>query len=139
MAVQESPQVMELNNLNAAIGRLTAEKKSLESIIKDLHEQTRLASVDMKQKISEYERQHEQRVTELHAQIAPLEHLKSQVAHYEQQVIREKQRIHDESAKLKHERIQEMARLDQLVATAAQRLEKINQVIHDCKQSVEEL
>lgn len=139
MLDQESPHVMELNNLNAAISRLTTEKKSLESIIKELKEQARLATVETKRKLDESERHFDQRMQELKAQIAPLDHLKAQVAHYEQQVVREKQRLSDETANLKHARIEELARLDQLVATASQRLEKIQQAIHDCKQSVEEL
>ena len=139
MAATESPVVHELNNLNALIGKLSAEQKAKENIIKDLNEQVKMAEARTVLKIKEAEAAFETRKRELEALLAPLEHLKHQVGVHEQLLVSKKQALHDETAAMKHARQLELTNLADQVVVQAARLDRIQQEITRCKSNVSEL
>ena len=125
-----------MNNLSATIGKLTAEIKAKESIIKDLNEQVRLAEIEKDERIRAAKEAVAERKAELELSVAPLQSMVQDVARRKQEIEAMKAEAEHVKGVLKAEKQAVVFELDSQIASKRQVLHAIQEAIAAHKSSV---
>ena len=136
MPALEQPQIAELNNLNATLGRLTADVKAKQSVLKDLNEQVLVVEAACQRKIRETQDRTEAAIVEIEHRLTPLTDKQHLVVEMEQLLIKRRAELEQETARLKHERQLVLSAVMEQVASQSTRLRQIETAIAHCKATV---
>jgi hypothetical protein len=136
MPVIESPQIAELNNLNATLSRLTADVKAKQSVLKELNEQVLLTETACQKKIAAAQERTETSIMEIEQQLIPLAGKRHLVEEADQLLLMRRASLEQETARLKHERHIVLSALTEQVTVQSTRLRQIETAIAHCKATV---
>lgn len=139
MAVQENPVVAELNNLNALIGKLSAEQKAKENILKDLNEQVKLAEAEATMKIKAAKERHDATIAQLTVETHPLEARRQELATLKTEIATLQQARLDMIAEIKSSKNAEIAAVNLRLATVTDKLDHVNQELANHKARIASL